>query len=109
MGHAVHISVLFPIPRFGTGIDQQWALRHAAANFFDHPNGFDLGELEVKDAGVDQARIEERLCLGEIDPVDDAILFGIQGGANGFSRFGVRGHDQYRFHGEVASTRLLIV
>ena len=71
------------------------------SQLLNEPNGLDLGQLRIDDAGVEPVSMKERLGFFEAHPMSNAVLLRIEGGANRFGQFGVRSQHQKGFHGEV--------
>ena len=98
MFDAVKIGFLLPCPRFGAGINDQGALGQAAADFFDHPDGLDVRQIGVDDAGIQQAVVQQGVGLLNAEAVDDSILLRVQSGTDCFTQFRVLSYYQNRLH-----------
>jgi hypothetical protein len=107
---AVQKRFLFP-GRFAVGgVGDDGAFGIAAAETFDDPDQLDIHHVRVKDARRDQPVHEQRLGLVHAEPVDDAVLLGIQPRADRLGEGGMIGQCQDRFHrasdGSIAFTGL---
>ena len=98
MFDALQVGFLFPFPRFGTGENQQWATRKAAADFFDHPKGLNIRQVGVDNAGIQQAVAQQRIGLLNAKTVNDTIVFRVQSGTNRFAQLRVLSQYQDCLH-----------
>jgi hypothetical protein len=89
----------FPVRLRGFGVNDDGRFGVAAAEALDDPHTFDAHEIGVENAGAGQAVDDERFGLLNIVPVDDAVVFGAETGADRLGKVRVRGQNQNRFHG----------
>src|ERR1051326_6892002 len=98
MRSASQISLLFPLPLPGAGVDNQRTFWRASAEFFEQPGGLHIGQFDIDDTSVCHAVDQQGLSLLKGGAVDDAIMFCVNAASYGLRQFRMWGQYQQSLH-----------
>ena len=78
MSDAANISILLPLPRDCSSVNDDGTDRETSAHLFHQPQALDLGQLDIDHAQIDRALLQKGLRLIAVAPMHDTILLNTQ-------------------------------